>query len=226
MGKLTTIGIPSGGSTGEVLKKKTGTNYDVEWGTGGGGGSGTVTSIATSAPITGGTITTSGTIGITQATTSTDGYLSSTDWNTFNGKQNALTNPVTGTGTSGYVTYWTGSNSVSGESNLFWDATNDRLGIKTSSPAFTLDVNGTAQFQGNLTISDAINVILGTTTGTKIGTSTSQKIGFFNSTPVVKPSAVTTAQGIADALSSLGLLASSSIDTTVSNKLYFYYNFY
>jgi hypothetical protein len=52
---------------------------------------GTVTSIATSAPITGGTITGSGTIGITQATTSTDGYLSSTDWNTFNNKQNTLT---------------------------------------------------------------------------------------------------------------------------------------
>jgi hypothetical protein len=51
---------------------------------------GTVTSVATSAPITGGTITGSGTIGITQATTSTDGYLSSTDWNTFNGKQDLL----------------------------------------------------------------------------------------------------------------------------------------
>jgi hypothetical protein len=54
------------------------------------GGSGTVTSVATSAPITGGPITTSGTIGITQATTSTSGYLSSTDWNTFNGKQDLL----------------------------------------------------------------------------------------------------------------------------------------
>ena len=50
------------------------------------GGGGSVTSIATSGPITGGTITTSGTIGITQSTTSTDGYLSSTDWNTFNNK--------------------------------------------------------------------------------------------------------------------------------------------
>lgn len=53
---------------------------------GGSGGSGTVTSIATTAPLTGGTITTAGTLGITQATTSTDGYLSSTDWNTFNNK--------------------------------------------------------------------------------------------------------------------------------------------
>lgn len=54
---------------------------------GGGGGTGTVTSIATTAPITGGTITTAGTIGISQASASTDGYLSSTNWNTFNDKQ-------------------------------------------------------------------------------------------------------------------------------------------
>ena len=54
---------------------------------GGSGGTGTVTNIATTAPITGGTITETGTIGITLATASADGYLSSTDWNTFNNKQ-------------------------------------------------------------------------------------------------------------------------------------------
>ena len=44
-----------------------------------------VTSVSGSAPIasTGGTTPT---LSISQATTSTDGYLSSTDWNTFNGK--------------------------------------------------------------------------------------------------------------------------------------------
>ena len=60
----------------------------LKFNTGGGGGGGTVTSIATTGPITGGTITTTGTIGITQATTTTDGYLSSIDWNTFDGKFN------------------------------------------------------------------------------------------------------------------------------------------
>ena len=50
---------------------------------------GTVTSISTNGPITGGIITGSGTIGITQSSASTDGYLSSTDWNTFNSKQPA-----------------------------------------------------------------------------------------------------------------------------------------
>jgi hypothetical protein len=66
------------------------------------GDAGTVTSIATTSPITGGTITGSGTIGITQATVSTAGYLSSTDWGIFNSKQNALT--LTTTGTSGAAT--------------------------------------------------------------------------------------------------------------------------
>ncbi len=50
---------------------------------------GTVTSISTSAPITGGTITGSGTIGITQANSLANGYLSSADWNTFNNKRSS-----------------------------------------------------------------------------------------------------------------------------------------
>ena len=77
----------SSGSSGQVLTN--GGSGRTYWATPA-SGSGTVTSIATTAPLTGGTITTSGTLGITQATTSTDGYLSSTDWNTFNGKQASL----------------------------------------------------------------------------------------------------------------------------------------
>jgi hypothetical protein len=52
------------------------------------------------------------------ASTSTTGALSSTDWNTFNGKQNALTNPVTGTGTTSYITKFTGTSAV-GNSLLY-----------------------------------------------------------------------------------------------------------
>lgn len=49
--------------------------------------SGTVTSVTATSPLTGGTITSTGSIGITQASSSADGYLSSTDWTTFNNKQ-------------------------------------------------------------------------------------------------------------------------------------------
>jgi len=40
-----------------------------------------------------------------------------------------------------------------------------------------------------VTLSDAINLALGTTTGTKIGTAVTQKLGFWDKTPVVQPAA-------------------------------------
>jgi hypothetical protein len=46
---------------------------------------------------------------------------------------------------------------------------------------------GAANISGLTTISDAQNIAVGTSTGTKIGTSTSQKLGFFNATPIVQP---------------------------------------
>jgi hypothetical protein len=39
---------------------------------------------------------------------------------------------------------------------------------------------------GNLTLADAANIVLNTTTGTKIGTAANQKIGFFNAAPVAQ----------------------------------------
>ena len=70
------------GTVGQVLSS-TGDTGKVKWID---VATGTVESITALSPLTGGTITTTGDIGITQATTSTDGYLSSTDWNTFNNK--------------------------------------------------------------------------------------------------------------------------------------------
>jgi hypothetical protein len=102
------------------------------------GSGGSVTSVGTSAPITGGTITTTGTIGITQSGAAADGYLSSTDWNTFNNKQNALTNPVTGTGTTNYVPKWT-SGSAIGDSAIYDNAGN--VGIGTASLGAKLEVD-------------------------------------------------------------------------------------
>ena len=104
---------------------------------------GTVTSVATSAPITGGTITGSGTIGITQATTSTDGYLSSTEWNTFNGKLSSLTVGTTpiSSGTIGRVLFENGGNVLGEDAALFWDNTNKRLGVgATPTSTVRLDV--------------------------------------------------------------------------------------
>jgi len=101
---------------------------------------GTVTNVTASSPLfsSGGATPN---ITIQQASGSQNGFLSSTDWTTFNNKQNALTNPVTGTGTSGQVAYFNGTSSITGEANLFWDATNDRLGIGTATPLSFLDIS-------------------------------------------------------------------------------------
>ena len=106
---------------------------------------GTITQIDTTGPITGGPITTTGTIGITQSGASSDGYLSSIDWNTFNNKQNALTNPVTGTGTVYTLPMWSGlttlmDSPLSYASNLFTFQYNSPTG---GSVVFT-NSNGTA----------------------------------------------------------------------------------
>lgn len=71
------------------------------------------------------------------------------------------------------------------------------LGLRAAGTDYPITTSGAVQFTGgvtisttNLTITDK-DIVLSATTGTKIGTATTQKLGFFNATPVVKPSAYT-----------------------------------
>jgi hypothetical protein len=51
----------------------------------------------------------------------------------------------------------------------------------------SIAATGTIAATGHITITDAKNVVLDTTTGTKIGTGTTQKLGLWNATPIVQP---------------------------------------
>jgi len=62
----------------------------------------------------------------------------------INSKQNTLTNPITGTGTTNYVSKFTGSTSL-GNSLIYDDGSN--VGIGTTSPAWKLDVSGVGRFR-------------------------------------------------------------------------------
>ena len=127
-------------------------------------GTAPVTSIGVSAPITS-TGGTTPTIGITQATTSTNGYLSSTDWNTFNGKQPAGT----------YVT------SISIASSNGFAGTSSG----GATPALTLSTSVTGLLFGNgtaiaaATISAPLSYSAGTLSITQATTSTN---GYLSST--------------------------------------------
>jgi hypothetical protein len=74
------------------------------------------------------------TFNLPTASATNRGALSSADWTTFNGKQNALTNPVTGTGTTNYLPKFTGASTI-GNSQIFDNGTG--VGIATTNPVLT-----------------------------------------------------------------------------------------
>lgn len=64
-----------------------------------------------------------------------------------------------------------------------------------------------------ITVTDAINMVLGTTTGTKFGTATTQLLSFWNATPIVQPANTV---AINDVLVNTGLRASGGTSNFTS----------
>ena len=128
----TGAGVATGGTTGQVLAKSSNADYATNWIT---PSTGTVTSVVGTAPISssGGTAPT---ISIAQATTNTNGYLTSADWNTFNNKQQSgsyLTGvttdlPLSGSGTSAiHLTIAQANSTTSGYlTNTDWNTFNSK----------------------------------------------------------------------------------------------------
>lgn len=92
-----------------------------------------------------------GAFGITQATTSTDGYLSSTDWNTFNGKQAALSGTGLVKSTGGTISYIT-DNSSNWNTAYGWG--NHALAgyLTAETDPYAIAKSGTTSLTGNVTV--------------------------------------------------------------------------
>lgn len=140
-------------------------------------------------------------ISIPVATSSANGYLSSTDWSTFNGK---YTLPSL---TSGSVLFSNGTTIAQDNTNLFWDDSNNRLGIGTTTPSNKLSIVETTN------ISTGFNV-----TNTTVGTSNSLNMNLIADTSAgyvqfQKRSSTHTATGIAG--TSSGLLYNSEGDLII-----------
>jgi len=115
-------------------------------------GAGTVTSVAAGNGLSGGTITTSGTITADTAILATKLLLQKKVDSVNTNVTAKFTLPSL---TSGSVLFSNGTTITQDNSNLFWDNTNKRLGIGTTSPAAGVNVSGSVvgavRFQCNNT---------------------------------------------------------------------------
>lgn len=106
-----------------------------------------------------------------------------------------------GTGALSITTFGTGVNtwiSTPSSANL--------LAAITDETGTGVAVFGTNPTLSGFTLADATNVVLNTTTGTKIGTGTTQKLGFYNVTPVVQQSG-----SVITGLNNLGLFTGATV---------------
>ena len=159
-------------------------------------GNGTALAAATiSAPLA----YSAGTLSITQSSGSTDGYLSSTDWNTFNNKGSGTVTSVTGTapvvssgGTTPAISMAVATASANGYlSSTDWTTFNNKgSGTVTSVAALTLGTTGTdlSSTVANGTTTPVITLNVPTASATNRGALSSADWSTFNSKqPVSAP---------------------------------------
>lgn len=126
-------------------------------------GSGTVTSVATGYGLSGGTITTTGTIIVDSAIVASRLRVGKVVDSLALVKQNLLTNPVTGTGTTNYLPKFTGTSTV-GNSTIFDDG---EVKINTTSDQgdYKFQVSGNIYGSAQAIFGDAVQGKLATFTG-------------------------------------------------------------
>jgi hypothetical protein len=109
-------------------------------------GSGTVTSVATGYGLSGGTITTTGTISADSAIVASRLRVGKVVDSLALVKQNVLTNPVTGTGTTNYVPKFTGASTI-GNSTIFDDG-EVKINTTADQGDYNLQVAGNSYISG------------------------------------------------------------------------------
>ncbi len=154
---------------------------------GGNGGAFTYTTGYGGAASTGTTSNTGGNGGAYNITTGIGGASTGTSATGGNGGAVSITS---GAGGNGATTNGNGG-------NITFTAGIAGAGAGTAGVAGTITFNqgGVSKFvlsASGITLADAVNVVLNTTTGTKIGTATTQKIGLWNATPIVQPTTAIT----------------------------------
>jgi hypothetical protein len=126
---------------------------------------------------------------------------------------NATTGTKIGTGTTQKLAFWNATPVAQQANSVDLVTLLSTLGLRASGGNPPLNIGsgaitcGALNVGSTVTITDAVNVAVGTSTGTKIGTATSQKLGFWNATPIVQPASAN--QAAVGALATTGLTDST-----------------
>jgi hypothetical protein len=114
--------------------------------------------IATTAPLQGGgNLTANRTLSITQATTSANGFLTSTDWNTFNAKQNALVSGTTIKTVNGTTLLGSGNLSVGTLVGTDTISLSNRINLKLN-PSDTVSLSNRINLKFNTADTSQLNL--------------------------------------------------------------------
>ena len=132
-------------------------------------GSGTVTSVATGYGLSGGTITTTGTIIVDSAIVASRLRVGKVVDSLALVKQNVLTNPVTGTGTTNYVPKFTGTSTI-GNSIIYDNGTNMSVGGTSSARKISANVSPSSTGDDGVSISNGSDFFILSKTGSSYST--------------------------------------------------------
>ena len=141
--------------------------------------------------------------------------------------------------TSGSVLFSNGTTIAQDNTNFFWDNTNKRLGIGTSSPSYNLDISGTGRFTGNLTTNITTTQIAYSSSGILTGSSklywdntnsyfVNQGYYFLEFSLISGGGFVSRQQGTSNLLMQMGFNAQAQYGGTIgtiSGNQFFVYNF-
>ena len=109
--------------------------------------------------------------------------------------------------------------STSGTATLQTAAAAGAVTVTLPAVTDTLAVLGANTFTGAQTLSD-VDIVLGTTTGTKLGTAITQKLGFYNATPVAQQATTGTTTGFTAGGPANGVHADSTFTGNSGTKAY------
>jgi hypothetical protein len=188
-------------------------------------GQGTVTSVSGTSPVSVATGTTTPVISMPAATTSVSGYLTSTDWTTFNNKGSGTvtsvtaTSPVTSTGgATPVIAMPAATTSVNGYlTSTDWNTFNGK-GSVSSVAALTLGTTGTdlTSTVANGTTTPVITLNVPTASAANRGVLSSADWTTFNNKGTVTSASVVSANGFAGTVATATTTPAITLSTSIT----------